>query len=347
MRMSRLSLVVLALALPLAAGSASAAPKKKAAGKAAVAAPIASAGETEKLKGDFKWGMSPDQVLEKMIQKVEAGYEERLKKTATDPARQDRVRKEMFADSEKVKKHSLVKFEGQKSGFDVSIIDQEFSHNTGESMLVAKEENGSRYFFFVHDRLYKMFVAFDKDVLQGKAFKDFGQLMQARFGKAKEVYVDERSKAGVTRKLDHYVWNTKGGDVLRLVDRSAFYDVYCLVIYDGHVASQQAELGKAHKKTVRSDALVDAVIAKPINNRDENDNVIDRITGREVRRPGDDAPQNITVPMPSAPVRAPTPAEVNRAPSSASSDEAPPEGKAKGKGKAAKEKEKAGAGLEL
>lgn len=349
MRTSRLSLVVMALAIPLA-GSAVAAPKKKA-GKPAVAAPMASASEIDKLKGDFKWGMSPDEVMAKMVQKVEAGFEERLKKTATDPARQDKVRKEMLVETEKVKKHSLVKFEGQKSGYDVSIIDQEFSHKTGESMLVAKEDNGSRYFFFAQDRLYKMFVAFDKDVLQGKSFKDFGQLMQARFGKAREVYVDERTKAGVKRNLDYYIWNTKGGDVLRLVDRSAFYDVYCLVVYDGNINSQQAEAGKAHKTTAKSDALVDAVIGKPINNRDENDNVIDRITGREVRRPGDDMGQggDIKVPTPTTPTRAPTPSEVNRAPSMTGEDGAEGASGSKGKGKSSKTKtqEKPGAGLEL
>jgi hypothetical protein len=327
---------VVALALPFA-GSAVAAPKKKAAPAAkAVAAPNASAEEIEKLKGEYKWGMTPDEVLVKMVQKVEGTFDERLKKTASDPARQDRVRKEMRAEVEKVKKHSLVKFEGQKSGYDVSIIDQEFSHNTGESMLVAKEENANRFFFFAGDRLYKMFIAFDKDMLQGKTFKEFGGLMQAKFGKAREIHVDERSKAGVTRKLDHFIWSTKTGDVLRLVDRSSFYDVYCLVIYDGGVNSRQAELGKAHKKAAKSDALVDAVVGKPLNSRDENDNVIDRITGREVRRPGDNPQElDIKVPMPAAaPTRAPTPAEVNRAdPLPAEEDKPAKPAKSKGKSK--------------
>jgi hypothetical protein len=339
-------LVAFTLAVPFA-GSAVAAPKKKPAPARAVAAPQASAKEIDKLKGEFKWGMSPDEVMTKMVQKIEGTFEERLKKTATDPARQDRVRKEMRAETEKARKHSLVKFEGQKSGYDVSIIDQEFGHNVGESMLVAKEDNASRYFFFVSDRLYKMFVAFDKDMLEGKTFKDFGQLMQARFGKAKEIFIDERTKSGVNHKLDHYIWSTKAGDVLRLVDRSAFYDVYCLVIYDGNVAQQQMASYKAHKKADRADALVDAIVTKPLNNRDENDNVIDRITGREVRRPGDDAPKDIVVPMPQN-VKAPSPSEVNRSEAANPPDE---ETKApaskKGKGKDKPQENKPPAGLEL
>jgi hypothetical protein len=345
MRTFALSLLALVLVMPFTRSASAAAKKKPAAGKT-VSAPAASASELDKLKGDFKWGMSPDEVLAKMVQKLESTYDERLKKTAQDPARQDRVRKEMRAEVEKVKQHSLVKFDGQKTGYDVSIIDQEFGHNVGESMLVAKEDQASRYFFFVNDRLYKMFIAFDKDMLQGKGFKEFGGLMQARFGKAKEVYADERTKAGVNHKLDHYVWSSKNGDVLRLVDRSAFYDVFCLVIYDGNVARQQAESYKAHgSKGDRSDALVEAITTKPLNNRDENDNVIDRITGQEVHKPGDKAPGDIVVPMPQQGAHAPSPAEVNkRDVTPPAEEESKPSKKSKSK---EKKDDKAPPGLEL
>jgi hypothetical protein len=259
----------------------------------------------------------------------------------------------MRVETDKVRQHSLVKFDGQKTGYDVSIIDQEFAHKIGESMLVAKEENATRYFFFANDRLYKMFIAFDKDMLQGKSFKEFGQLMQARFGRARDVYVDEKTKAGVNHKLDYFVWTAKGGDVLRLVDRSAFYDVYCLVIYDGNVAGHQAELAKEHRKVERSDALVDAVVQKPANKNDENDNVIDRITGHEVRRPGDTAPAEVKVPSPSAAppaAHAPSPAEVNRSeplPDDSGAAAKPAKGKGKGKSKEKEKEEKPPAGLEL
>src|SRR6185436_19583655 len=94
MRTFALSLAV-ALLVPFA-GSASAAPaKKKTAAAKAVSAPVASASELDKLKGDFKWGMSPDEVLAKMVQKIEARYDERLKKSAHDPTKYDKIQKEM------------------------------------------------------------------------------------------------------------------------------------------------------------------------------------------------------------------------------------------------------------
>ena len=173
----------------------------------------------------------------------------------------------MTAEVEKVKT-KVVKFDGQKSGYDVSIIDQEFLHNAGESMVVMKEDTSDRYFFFKDDRLYKMFIAFDKEILQGKSFREFGQLMQAKFGKAKEVTTSEKTKAGVKVKLDHFVWPNKGGDILRLVDRSEFYDVYCLVIYDAKVDKEQEAARQARRGGPARDNLVEAVTTQPANDRD-------------------------------------------------------------------------------
>jgi hypothetical protein len=261
----------------------------------AVKAPSASTSETDKLKGEFKWGMTSQEVVGKVQDKVRTTYQERLDKSANDPTRNDRLRKEMMADVEKVG-GKLVKFDDQKTGYDVSIVDQEFLRNAGESMLVAKEDTATRYFFFRNDRLYKMFLAFDKDILQGKSFRDFGRLMQKRFGKAREVAVQEKTKAGVRNKLDHFIWSSKDGDTLRLVDRSEFYDVYCLVIYDTTVSRQQEELRQARASGPKTDSLIEAVTAPAGNERDPNDNIIDRISGKETPKPGEQRADPVQVP---------------------------------------------------
>ncbi len=257
--------------------------------KVAAAGPAASSQEIEKLKGQFKWGMSPDEVMAKVVEKLEATYDARLKATAQDPTKYDRIRKEMMAEVDRARKHSIVKFDGKKTGYDVSIIDQEFTHKAGESMLAAKEESASRYFFFVEDKLYKMFIAFDKEMLQGKGFSDFGKMMQARFGKGREVNVEVKVKGGAHKKLDHYVWAARG-DGLRLVDRSGFYDVFCLVLYDGSIEERQAAVRKANAKGERADALIDAVTGKETSTTDVNDDVIDRVTGKSARKPAGEDP---------------------------------------------------------
>jgi hypothetical protein len=280
--------------------------------------PTASASELDKLKGEFKWGMSSQEVVAKVQDKVRTTYQERLDKSANDPTRNDRLRKQMMADVDSVKS-KLVKFDDQKTGYDVSIVDQEFLRNAGESMLVAKEENATRYFFFRNDGLYKMFLAFDKEILQGKSFRDFGKQMQKRFGKAREVTVQEKTKSGVRVKLDHFIWTAKDGDTLRLVDRSEFYDVYCLVMYDSAVAKQQDELRQARVAGPKPDSLIEAVTAPAANERDPNDNIIDRITGKATPKPGEQPVDDVKVPPvtpPMQPTTSPTPTPTQPPPQS-------------------------------
>lgn len=305
------SFTVLAVLMgPLVASDALAKGKAKPA-KSAGAAPQASAEELAKFKGDFKWGMAPEQVLTEIGKRVESSYADKLKKLSNDAVAQDRVRRQMKKEVDLARKN-YVRFDGTKSGYDVSIIDQEFGHGTGESMLTAKEDNATRYFFFADEKLYKMYIAFDKDMLKGASFAQFGQLMQARLGKAKEVYVDEKTKGGVKHTLDHYEWASNSGDGLRLVDRSEFYDVFCLVIYDADIARRLADARRIANPTREThDSLVEAVANSKSSDLDNNDNVIDRIVGKEARKPGERA-EDVVVESPSSGVRGPTAAEVNR-----------------------------------
>ncbi len=330
--MKRLGLsLAAAILLTWSSGMSVAEAKKPARGRAAksdVAAPSASSDEIKKLKGDFTWGMGHEEVAKKVAERVEASYQERLQKSAGDPTANDQIRKQMRAEIERSKKN-VVKFDGQKTGYDVSIIDQEFAHGNGESMLVAKEESSTRYFFFKDERLYKMFIAFDKEMLAGKSFEEFGALMQARFGKAKEVPVATKTPppAGSKPKVDHYEWSSKSGDGLRLVDRSEFYDVYCLVVYDGAVNARVVEARKARNTGEKKADLVDVVTSAQPTTRDSNDNVIDRITGKEVQKLGERRAGDIRVPSPSADPKAAGPDEVNRA---APGDKKPGKGDKKG-----------------
>lgn len=321
--------VVLALSLAaagsFAGGQAFAKGKAKAGKGGGGSAPAASTAEVNKLKavrlgdpkaGVFKWGMKPDEVLAEVKGSIEARFQPKIAQASQDPGKQQRIRDQMSREVNEVKK-SFTKFEGQKSGWDVSIIGQEFQQNTSESVIVTKEDVWTRYFFFFEDGLYKMFLAFNKDAIAGKSFTDFGKSMEAKYGRAKEVYRDEKTKGGVKRFLDHYEWSAAGGDRLKLVDRSDFYGVYCLVLFDGGTQDRVVEKRKmVNPGNVEKDALVEAVTAKESGSRDSNDDIIDRVTGREVKKPGeDDQHANIVVPSPT---KGAGPKEVNaKAPAAA------------------------------
>jgi hypothetical protein len=304
--MRRFGLSLLAVLLALTTAQIAAAKGgKKGPEKVKGPAPIAKAAEIKELKGDFTWGMSVQQVKDKLFAKIDENYKERMEKARLDPAKSDGIRQQVKADKDRITK-SFVKFEGHTPGWEVSIIDEEFVPGNGESMLVYLEAKQKRYFFFSGETLFKMFIAFDREVVQGKSFADFGELMQQKFGRAQPVYRTVVTHNVKEQVLDTFQWRSSEGDGLRLVDRSKFYDVYCLVIYDRSVADRQAEVKKTNAAKVPAGSFVDSVITDKNSDRDENDNVIDRITGKEVLKPGErrGGQQNIKVPSPTGEMKA-------------------------------------------
>jgi hypothetical protein len=156
-----------------------------------------------------------------------------------------------------------------------------------------------------------MFLAFNKDALVGKTFQDFGKGMEAKYGNAREVFRDERVRGGgIKRILDHYEWSAGGGDRLKLVDRSEFYGVFCLVLYDGSVQDRVNERRKVvNPGDVKHDDLVESVTAKDKSAADQNDDIIDRVVGKEVKKPGEEKHADIVVPSQTG--KAVSPKEVN------------------------------------
>ena len=95
------------------------------------------------------------------------------------------------------------------------------------------------------------------------------------------------------------------------------------------MAEKQDEIRKSRAGNVHKDNLVESVTTQSNNDRDPNDNVLDRITGKETLKLGERRAADVVVPSPTPAVHAPTPAEVNRSDSA----ERPEKHKGKGKGK--------------
>ena len=310
MRSPRFILFALAISLGLTAPQMAWAKKGGKGSKGGAAAAVPPAAELAKLKairlgdpkaGVFTWGMNADDVFAKAKTGIEARYQDRIDGAKADPGKQQRIRDEREKEIKAVKA-SFTKFEGQKTGWDVSIIGAEIAQNNGEAVLQVKEDVWTRYFFFLEDQLYKMFLAFNKDVIGDKSFRDFGKEMAAKYGNPREVYKDEKQKGGMKRTLDHFEWAVSGGDSLKLVDRSEFYGVYCLVLANASVLDRVNEKRKVtNPGGVAKDSLVEAVVSgKGDSAADSNEDIIDRVTGHEVKKPGSEPRHgNIVVPSPA------------------------------------------------
>ena len=242
MRTSTLLAALLAISAP---GLVSAAPKKAA--KAAKAAPVAKkkpapplSAEHKKalaeLYGGFKFGMSKDDVVATLQKQVDAAYDEKMK-NAVDIASQDRVRAEKKKAIAGISS-TYVNFDGHRTGWDVSIIENEFAHNTGESMMERWENEGGknnrRFFFFKDGKLWKMFVSLDVSVLpeDKKNFATLESYMAAKYGPGES-------------DLDHGVITWHAGEFeARAIDRLKDYDAIGIAIEDPKIRTGYSRSAK-------------------------------------------------------------------------------------------------------
>lgn len=279
-------------ALPAILAGALLSPSGEALAKKPAAAKVQQASEQtqraiSELAGKFKWGMSPEEVQKVVVDDINARFEERIRKEPA-AARQDVIRAEQAAAIEKFTK-SYTKFDGQKTGWDVSIVDREYAHKNNESMMVIWEKDQRRFMFFYRDMLWKQFIAFNAEnpAFQGKTFDDFANLIQQRYGQASMTF--RKARTSEDQQLDHLEWPASGDYVLWAIDLTQFYGNFCLSLWQ---RSKVAELedGRRMNSPERrtSGVAVDDVLKNGGGKSDDNADIIDRITGRDTSQDADD-----------------------------------------------------------
>jgi hypothetical protein len=249
---------------------------------AAPAAPPNSAAIAEAL-GELRWGMEPRQVHQYFVQQIQQRYRPRLAK-APGSIEEDRLRREMDDEVRRLRE-SYVRFEGSRTGWDLSFLRGEFTHGNQESMLVYRDENSQNFYFFIGGRLWKWYKAFDASVFQGQGFEQFAGAVQGRFGQAAERSGRLVEDGPQQRWLEWQDSATR----LRAIDQTHFYGFYCLVFEDKGVLDRIDTL-RTHTVAAGGQgghALVDSVILPEDGDtgsqNEGNADIADRITGR-VRR---------------------------------------------------------------
>jgi hypothetical protein len=181
------------------------------------------------LFGGFKFGMTKDEVIAVFSKQLDARYDDQIKAT-TDTAAQDQLRRAKRNEVTRLQQ-SYVSFDaGKPSPWDVSIVEDEFAHNTGESMLERWENQGGknqrRFFFFFEGKLWKMFISLDVSILPEDKlnFETFRSTMERMYGPG------EVQGGRIT-------WRTDGFDA-RAVDKLKSYGALAQVVEDPRVRAQ-------------------------------------------------------------------------------------------------------------
>lgn len=245
-------------------------------------APAPQAGEqttraVSELSGKFKWGMTSAEVMDIMEKDLRAKFEPTIR-AESDPFRQDLIRKDMMDTVEKMRS-SYVKFDGQKTGWDVSVVDREFGHKNSESMVTLWETNQRRFLFFWNDKLYKQYIALATERFQDKTFDEFSEIIQSRYGKAQISFAKMQTQDEMA--VDFLEWPPAGDFVLRAYDNSKVFGNYCLSLLHRSTYQQveQARAKNSPPRFQRATAIVDSVAQEGAPG-DPNADIVDQVLGR-------------------------------------------------------------------
>lgn len=203
------------------------------------------------LLGRFEFGMTRKQVMRQVRREITARYDEKIFGTS-DVYQQDKLRREREQEIERIEK-SYVAFDGKIGGWDVSVIDDQFVHKTGESMIVYWEAAGGRkqrrFFFFHDDRLYKMVVTLDAGSID-KSRRDFDIFRAAL----------ER-QYGPSRAHDRGAAWLGDGLLLIALDKLTHYDTVCLVLANMKMSRKVIELrAEREQKVEKRSPIIRAMI---------------------------------------------------------------------------------------
>lgn len=233
----------------------------------------------ERSMGDIQWGWTPKQVYRHLKKSIEETYREPIAK-ATDAIEEDALRHKIAEESREIR-DSYFEFDGTPSAYDSGYLKGEFTHENGESLLRVRTKNAQDYFFFINERLWKRYRAFDSSVFEGATFAEFGKALQKRYGRAK---VKKGTLPSGGAPTAWYEWR-EPRIIARAVDNNEFYGFYCLVLEDPKTVARLRKLRKNQPDQVaKNGSLVDMVAEG--EDGDQHSDIADRITG-EIRRRDD------------------------------------------------------------
>ncbi len=224
--------------------------------------------------GDIKWGDTKKEVLKKI--KSSMMREIIQKKGSRDMVLLQRKRKAVM-NRYKIAEKSYKTLGGGDTGFEVSIIGDEFSSNNGEAFLRVKDKVAKRFFFFIDGRLYKLVVAYNSSYLKRTGFSSFVASSAQKYGRpAKAEYSDINGKERLS--------------LVRWVDRSTRLDIknkrelfatYTMSFADRQILKRfrksKRKFGGSEKDDDDLSASVKSLMADSKGNA--NHDVVDGMTG--------------------------------------------------------------------
>jgi hypothetical protein len=188
----------------------------------------------------LKWGMSHAELTKLYTQTggvLWKDYDEKLTKARVGPEQTA-----LEAEREQAKAafgRSYIEFKDTPTGYDTTGLRGEFSYKNKESLMWITRQGKKRYFFFINDRLWKMYdeIPFAEGGPMGKAYLDAVNILNSTFNAQGRVRGADPSKGILATTVD---WKDAASH-LRAIDRSSDRSVG-IAIEDSGVLANLASL---------------------------------------------------------------------------------------------------------
>ncbi len=188
----------------------------------------------------IKWGMSHADLTKLYTQTngvIWKDYDEKLAKARVGPEQTA-----LEAEREQTKaafSRSFIEFKDTPTGYDTTGIRAEYTYNNKEALMWAQRAGKKRYFFFINDRLWKMYdeIPLAEGGPLGKSYLDAVNTLNGQLNAQGRVQGADPAKGVNATTVD---WKD-GQSHLRAVDRSRDH-VIALVLEDSATASNIAAL---------------------------------------------------------------------------------------------------------
>ncbi|MCB9522221.1 MAG: hypothetical protein H6702_02425 [Myxococcales bacterium] len=223
------------------------------------------------------WGAGSAQVLDLAKADIHARFEKRFDAARGDTFAIDRLMRER-RDEVKAVEDTLVNFAGGRSGYEASIVADEYRTNAGESMLRIDDAAAQRYYFFKDGALWKIVVAYNTTVTRSVKFTDFVKQVKGKNGRPTDM--EWATPPGGTRTLKKAIW---ADDLtqLEVEDRSEFFGTFVMRFIE---KNNGVALDKGRRREAPAGAgsdAADGMLADIMGAADgsETANVVDELTG--------------------------------------------------------------------
>ena len=236
--------------------------------------PIPESAEIAGQMEGIPWGLEHRAVMGNFEKRINKEYEGELK-NANGAVEEYDVRTKLMREIKKLKK-SYVEFNGQTTGYEGAVLEGEFTHNNGESMLEWDADKFVEYLFFFNGRFWKRLRTFRKEALNIPDFDTYIGTLEAKFGKGKHI-------TDASGKLVEVRWQNDD-TYMTAKDKSGFYGVFCLY-FTARVSEDN--LAKLRPNEDKADGSVDSNVSEMVQSvtsgdiADHNSSVLDNYTGQD------------------------------------------------------------------